>query len=665
MRTAVAPCPYWLAIHVFGCRGVDFWGSTPKKEKGNRGCRIEENARRSAGRGPVEMRDARYRPCVKDEKRLPGQAEKGKGRVIDFAQHRARIIGSGLLEDLFEFAQRREYAELQKAAFEEYLRVLVSEVPDEPGDLIDAGLIDKFAEWFVFDHRPAAGEPTIIERYIREHSGQFTPEQAERLDQWAWSHWSVYEVQALYEGGRMLVEDVFRGTRHEVWVGTVDVMQWSLYAGRLLNAGEIFAPGPFALVVPRAAKRSIIDIVTRYYRSYRRERRGGSWAEFLKEYHLPLVHLLARAVAEAENPQITNSRGEKVVVSKAHYEVRDRAAVIKVLEGLPQLLVTGETPSRFIWTEEVCFDSAGHPKGPAIPDRFRMMAGLVEVQEDRLVVYCDSRERLSEVREALEDSAGGWLRHIADYFENIACDGFPQEECIKRQLARIYPWFKLDEAELERPCGSLQEDYYLNTWIKTRMPELGGKTPLAAARTLHGRRRLCELLKDMELAEAQKRRAGQEAFDVGILRRRLGLEEIGEPLSSHLDKLASIDEVTELLVPAMWEAGFNAEQVENAVRLWRDFLRKAGDVEVRNPGKWAAAVEFLYTRVEFEKGAPQGDVAEKYGTTAASISKAYREIGQTLDLVVYDRRYATYCPRRQLPREAMRYLLYTNRQVRR
>lgn len=613
------------------------------------------------------MSDARYRPYVKDEKRLPGQAEPGKGRVIDFAQHRARIIGSGLLEDLFNFAQRREYVDLQKVAFEEYLRVLVSDIPDEPGDLIDAGLIDKFAEWFVFDHRPAAGEPTIVERYIREHSAELTPQEAERLDQWAWSHWSVYEVQALCERGRMIVEDVFRGTRHEVWVGSVDVMQWSLYAGRLLNAGEIFAPGPFALVVPRTAKRSIIDIVTRYYRGYRRQRRGGSWAEFLKEYHLPLVHLLARAVAEAENPEITNSRGEKVVMSKAHYEVLDMASVMRALERLPQFLrdMDGETPPRFIWTEEAAGDFAGRPRWSAIPEGFRMVSGLVEVHEDRLVAYCDSPERLSDMRQVLEDAAGAWLRHMADYFENISCNGPAQEECVKRQLARIYPWFRLDEAEFARPGEPLNEDYYLNTWVKTRMPELSGKTPLAAARTLHGRRRLCELLKDMELIEAQKRKAGQEAFDVGILRRRLGLSEIGEPLFSYLDKLASIDEVTGLLVPGMWESGFNAEQIENAVRLWRDFWKKAGAAEIGNPGKWAAAVEFLYSRVEFEKGAAQSAVAAKYGTTAASISRTYRKIAETLDLVAYDRRYSTYDPRRQLPREAMRYLLYTNRQVRR
>jgi hypothetical protein len=67
------------------------------------------------------------------------------------------------------------------------------------------------------------------------------------------------------------------------------------------------------------------------------------------------------------------------------------------------------------------------------------------------------------------------------------------------------------------------EDYYAK-WLDTKLPVLGGKTPRQAVKNAAGKRKVAEILKQIENMEAHKRKEGGYAFDVSILRAELGVK---------------------------------------------------------------------------------------------------------------------------------------------
>ena len=75
------------------------------------------------------------------------------------------------------------------------------------------------------------------------------------------------------------------------------------------------------------------------------------------------------------------------------------------------------------------------------------------------------------------------------------------------------PELEAIEAELARK--------HWDTWLDTKVPALGNRTPRQAARTAAGRERLAALLADY----SQKSGKGSKAFepDIGTLKRKLGL----------------------------------------------------------------------------------------------------------------------------------------------
>jgi hypothetical protein len=67
------------------------------------------------------------------------------------------------------------------------------------------------------------------------------------------------------------------------------------------------------------------------------------------------------------------------------------------------------------------------------------------------------------------------------------------------------------------------EDHYAK-WPDLKLPALDGKTPRQAVKNAAGKRKVAELLKQIENTEAHKRKAGEYAYDVSKLRAELGVK---------------------------------------------------------------------------------------------------------------------------------------------
>lgn len=77
--------------------------------------------------------------------------------------------------------------------------------------------------------------------------------------------------------------------------------------------------------------------------------------------------------------------------------------------------------------------------------------------------------------------------------------------------------------EVKREVERRYLDDHYRKWLDMKLPALDGKTPRQAVKNAAGKRKVAELLKQLENTEAHKRKAGEHAYDVSILRKELGI----------------------------------------------------------------------------------------------------------------------------------------------
>ncbi len=89
--------------------------------------------------------------------------------------------------------------------------------------------------------------------------------------------------------------------------------------------------------------------------------------------------------------------------------------------------------------------------------------------------------------------------------------------------------------------------------------------------------------------------------------------------------------------------GYSQKQQMGALKLWFDYCSKERP-SIRKNAVWAATVIYAFSRLEMENCLKQQDLAGRYGVASSTISSRYRLLCESLELVAYDRRYATKKP---------------------
>ncbi len=102
--------------------------------------------------------------------------------------------------------------------------------------------------------------------------------------------------------------------------------------------------------------------------------------------------------------------------------------------------------------------------------------------------------------------------------------------------------------------------------------------------------------------------------------------------------------VESLLRERMPEEGFHLDQIDNAVRLWRDYAHKV-QPSCSSPDSWAAAVEYAISKLDRDARVTQKSVAAKYGISVSSVSTKFKRIWSTLEAKELDTRYSMHSAR--------------------
>lgn len=226
---------------------------------------------------------------------------------------------------------------------------------------------------------------------------------------------------------------------------------------------------------------------------------------------------------------------------------------------------------------------------------------------------------------------------------------------IERELGRKHPEGSVSLRIAQQITDMFLDDYY-EKWINQPSHTLDGKTPFESCKTVHGRAKVEELLKELEKMEKNRVKKGEPHYDINKVRARLGLipgehgnkgiPEKNYPAGQKQDgknfNWASHAQavVASLIKENLNEKNYSPDQIEGALKLWFDYCTKENP-GVRKEKLWLAAVVYTLARLELNGSVQQQKLADEYGVSPSSLSGKYRSMCKSLDLVVFDRRYTS------------------------
>ncbi len=190
-------------------------------------------------------------------------------------------------------------------------------------------------------------------------------------------------------------------------------------------------------------------------------------------------------------PELHNTDGDDVLMTTARYTF-DRPRRAEVALALKAARLKRESDDTFVLLRK----------------KDRVLLGSVTLGDGELRVETNSRGRSDDLCALVEDTCRDLLKGgLASYEDPHALMG-------RDDVAPPGP----------RPADGieLRRRYYLDVWMKDRIPALNLKTPRQAAQSKRGRELLDVLLKELEYRESQL--PERERFDVSELRALLGIE---------------------------------------------------------------------------------------------------------------------------------------------
>jgi tetratricopeptide (TPR) repeat protein len=116
------------------------------------------------------------------------------------------------------------------------------------------------------------------------------------------------------------------------------------------------------------------------------------------------------------------------------------------------------------------------------------------------------------------------------------------------------------------------------------------------------------------------------------------------PLASRFERLfaSGMDQVEEVLTDKMTAAGMPIKEIGAAIQMWLEYQIALGrtPLVVRNPGTWAAALDYTVRKVNLRPVKRQ-KIAGLYSVSDSTVRDRHEDLVRTLDVMPCDYRYFT------------------------
>ncbi len=323
----------------------------------------------------------------------------------------------------------------------------------------------------------------------------------------------AYEAIAISPGVSITLRDVVNGRTVTVAERTASrsLNRFDWIAARVVERGPSGKPEMErgVLAIPRSAHDWLREHLTDLYADPD-EGEDLGWVDAL----FPRIahQLWVECFLEPAIPQLQNTDGELTLITRVHFDVKDRARVEAALDSCGALDRDG---SRWNWFGENATGCA-------------LQLGSFEFKGRGLVLEANSKQRGERGAQLLSQLVGDAVIHRATTHEDLE----PQLRAELKARARgespsaAAPQAKgppippaIEEALVLDYCGK-----HYRAWIDMALPALDHQTPRVAATRPAMRARVIELLERFEASYQQCLRDGMPAYDASWIRAELGLQ---------------------------------------------------------------------------------------------------------------------------------------------
>ncbi len=427
--------------------------------------------------------------------------------------------------------------------FKKAIELYFEQKPGKDAPLyLDDGDFPSFQEWYFFDFVTHTGK-RIIDLFVEEIGPQLNATQRAMLADWlVWNRARLLEFQEVKPGIGVVVQDLLSEEIFEVndISASYSATRWAFGLLRpLLTAGRALFTGS-ARILPPSEKAGVLETAQTLWAAYQVEHPQASLSDFYRDHSLTLHLAMKRAAEEASKPPIPlSAEGHELVISRARYDIHgDPRQVEAALDASEEFVYAGPSDKHdkalhYNWIQRgrsFVPPSEHKPKGRAVllktqwieaPGRpgYTNLGDLL-LAAKWLELECLSRERLAAGKSLLESILGKLIRHSGDQFENW-------EAHERKQLPE-------PDRPHKKPSGKgIKESRIVQEELRQRMTMewldqpsvIDGKfTPRQAVRTPEGRKKVIEILKQIEYNNDLNARNGKPpTMDVELLRKELDL----------------------------------------------------------------------------------------------------------------------------------------------
>ena len=433
---------------------------------------------------------------------------------------------------ILQFMKKFGHDKFIEQAFKEYWRTL------EPGlDPPEFGKVAylEFLEWFIHDY-PIVGHGKPVIRLFLESNPKLLPEEMQILQDWQDAYISVFQVKEVELGKGVLAEDIF--SSEEFFLSDVSlskqVKKWELITFRKIKVLEEWQLSAAGGKEHPKYKEDIRHFVMDQFHHYKKHNRTVDLPVFLREKgYLLAQRFLTLKVKPPEMPKLFTSSGEKLEFWEARYDLANFHRALDFLDQEEDFQQTDLDEDDKGNPLKVFYDwlergkSSGQikqikppgglqlksffPSGPGM-ESYRIL-GSVTLEPGRLVLTAQGKERLAIGKQLLENTLQSLIKHRIDAVQSLESMMEEQEKAKSKKVADEIP------PEIKNALLKDMYDNHYREWLDCPIPALGGKSPRKAIRSKEGRRRVEDLLREMEYLHNE----GDVEYDISWVRRELKL----------------------------------------------------------------------------------------------------------------------------------------------
>ncbi len=363
---------------------------------------------------------------------------------------------------------------------------------------LDDEIFSKFLDWFIFDFKSFDNNQRLVELFIKKSADELNSQERLVLTDWSDSTRSYFEIKDINQGKNCVLSDLFSGNELLVHDSIVSnqLKITDIISARPVKTLDKYYFFSLVSVYPLVLKPEILEFFNKNYEAYKKEHEDSlTTSDFLKDFGYLIGNHLDEVI---NNPHYLTPDGEEFVIASSIYTLSNKSRAIEIINENDNFSLLNDVSDDLIIFR---LDSLNNKK----------LDIHLELEEKQLIINANSLNTLSEVKIYLEKLIGPSLKHKKDISKSFNDFTSGSDK----------PNFKLPKGVRSKKQFNSQLDEYYGKWIDTPMEKLDGVSPRNAITTTEGRRKLEQILTELELLYEDARKAGEPYYDVNKLRDEL------------------------------------------------------------------------------------------------------------------------------------------------